>query len=167
MKTFNKSTPTKDYNPQRLYNYTIWLLSRKSYTSFELIEKMSNYQDDMSMIISVIDKLKEYKYIDDDEFLSRFITYNIKKLGLRKIEQKLIQKGFSQKDIKEKLQIIHQEENSSNDDEDVQLTLAFDLLIKKFKVFQSDFYPKYCSFLSSRGFSFAIIKKSIDKFKSI
>lgn len=168
MKQNNKSTQDKNYNLQKLYHYSIWLLSKKSYTSFELIAKMQQYQQDILVIESVILKLKEYKYIDDDSFLNRFVEYNFSKLGVRKIQHKLLQKGFSAKQIKDsifKIQEFELENKQNYETENSQVTLAHNLLVKKYKVFQSDNYNKYCSFLSSSGFSFDTIKKSINIFK--
>jgi len=131
-------------------------------------------QDDSSenieqMIDLVIHKLKQQKFLNDEEFAKMWIRSRteFKPKGERLIRLELQQKGVS-KDIIDKafedFDVIQKEEKGKKRDE---LSLAKDILEKKRKKFEpmnrQERFNKAGSLLARRGFDLDIIKAAIDE----
>jgi regulatory protein len=118
----------------------------------KLVEKF-----DPKVVDNCIDKLKNYKYINDADFANKWVTERSKSRGRRALKYKLIKKGIESNTIEDALSIINGEYEFDN-------ALK---LIKDKKRFQSitkdEAYKKIGSFLSGRGYSYDTIKKIIEK----
>ena len=81
----------------------------KKRTESEVREKFKN--DDESKLDDVIEFLKEYKYIDDNDYIERSVEEykNLKNLSLKEIKYKLLQKGI-EKNTLENYIYLHNEE---------------------------------------------------------
>ncbi len=118
--------------------------------------------DIMTVIEQVISKLKANKFINDIEFARLWIQkrtrINPKSLYIIKME--LREKGIDEQTISQFLQ--NQKEEVVDD-----LTRAKELVdkhIKKYKgLTKQELYQKLGGFLSRRGFSYEVVKKSIDE----
>jgi regulatory protein len=159
-KNFNKNIPKKEpkpYDAQRLLQYSIWLLSRRDYTQFEMNNKLLSKQPDSAIVQSVLDKLLDYKYIDDERRAnSIFNSYN-KKESPNKTKRRLFLKGVDSELVDK---II-----SENVTDEQQISNAFNLLNKKFKTYDHEKSQKYYQFLASKGFSWDLISKALSQFK--
>ncbi len=151
-----EQTEKKIFSEDRLYQYCIWLLGRKDYSSFEICEKMKKYQDDFDIIEKTLAKLLNNKFIDDQRLAQNMINRMNLKNSEQKIKQKLMEKKIDSSIIEE---LLDKEMGT-----DVQI--AYDLLLKKFKTYDKDLWQKYTQFLSYRQFSYDDIKKAIDLFKN-
>lgn len=156
-KSFEKKEP-EPYDEKRLWSYCIWLLSRKDYTAYELTNKMKKHQPDIDVIEKVINKLKEYNYVNDERRATSIAKSYLNKEAPAKLKQRLSMKGVDRDLINTVI-----EETSSPE---LELETAIKLLHRKFKFFDKENFSKYSSHLSSRGFSWHIISKAIDDFKS-
>lgn len=150
--------PKKIFAPERLYSYCIWLLGRKDYTTFEITQKMKNYQPDEKIIQTTVDKLVASGYINDERRATNIVNAYIKKESSYKIKRRLSEKGVSKDLIEEVIR--------ESVDEDIEIEMASNMLIKKFKYFDKEKKQKYCSFLVSRGYGWDIISKAIDHLKN-
>jgi len=76
-----------------LFNRMLELISKKSYTQSEIKKKLSAKTQDAQLIERIINKLKEYKYLDDENFARKYLAEREKYRSLREIEFKLTMKG--------------------------------------------------------------------------
>ena len=151
------------YPADKLYGYALRKLGSRAHSCHELITKMHRLQPDMSIVISVVDKLKALNYLNDLVIVRMVFNTYFKKEGLSKIKNRLNQKGICKEDIEQGLA------DCLSEIEDVSTTEienATNLLIRKFKQFNADDYAKYFRFLANKQFNSTIIKKALTAFKS-
>lgn len=158
-KVKNFATEKKIFDQTRLYSYGIWLLSRRDYTIYDLSQKMKKYQPDDEIINNVINKIKNLGYLNDEKTAINIVKSKINKESAYKIKKTLLDKGIDKNIIEN---II-----SESFLEDTELNAAIHLLDKKFKQYNKDLEKKYFNFLSSKGYKFDVILKSLTQFKNI
>ena len=103
----------------------------------------------------VIEKLIEYKYIDDEAYEKAFVLTYGNKYGKLKLQSLLYAKGVSQKIIDS---II----------DDIEIESSIDSVADKYmrnKVFDEKTRNKLVRFLMSRGYEYDDIKNVIEKYK--
>lgn len=107
----------------------------------------------------VIDKLKGYKYLDDETYAKLYTQQSKTHKGQRRIKQELLNKGISHAQVDTQVQI----------DEDDQLATATTLAQKYLKNKNRDIktMQKLQRFLLYRGFDFDIVNSVIRKFKDL
>jgi regulatory protein len=147
----------KIFAPDRLHTYGLWLLSRRDYTTFEITQKMKNYQPDEKIIQEAVDKLVNLGYVNDERRATNLVNAYIKKESTYKIKRRLSEKGVSKEIIEEVLQ--------ENVDEDTEFEMAKNMLIKKFKEYDPEKKQKYASYLAGRGYSWDVISKAVNYLK--
>lgn len=148
----------KIFDPQRLYNYGLWLLSRKDYSKHELFTKMKKYQPEEKIIEATLQKLQQNSFLNDQRVINSVYQSYSKKESSSKIKNRLILKGIDRDDIDNFL--------SANTDQNKELESATTLLFKKFKSYNPELTKKYYSTLANKGFSWDIVSKSVSKFKN-
>lgn len=78
-------------------NYLISLLSKKNYSTNEIILKSKNKNISNDNINYLIEYLKNNNLLNDENYFNEYIEcLNLKNYGYYKIKEKLIQKGFKQ-----------------------------------------------------------------------
>ena len=107
----------------------------------------------------VIDKLKGYKYLDDETYAKLYTQQSKTHKGQRRIKQELLNKGISHTEVDSQVQI----------DEDDQLATATTLAQKYLKNKDRDIktMQKLQRFLLYRGFDFDIVNSVIRNFKDV
>jgi regulatory protein len=139
---------------KKLYNKSLSFIARRQRSEKEirdyLAKKLYTHKlkpEDVDLE-PIIDKLKSYKFIDDEEFAKLWINSRIKKgVGPKKLFLELLQKGVNKEIINPLLDEIDQE----NSDE------AKEKLIAKYtknKIFKSESEKKWKvgGYLRSKGF---------------
>lgn len=145
-------------NRKKAYNYAISILSRRPVSEKQLALKMKNKNYDYEIILFVVDKLKQNRYIDDEDYSERFIRnkVNYSSSGKLKIKSALYSKGIEREIIEEKLRMIGEED---------EVCKAYDLAKKKLRVLniedRSKIKTKLVSFLTNKGFEYSTVKKAI------
>ncbi len=114
--------------------------------------KKKNYSE--ITINYVLEKLKEYEYINDENYAKSFILTYSKKYGRLKLKSLLIQKGISELIINSLLEEV----KSDN------LELVATKYLKN-KEINSNTYVKLSRFLYSRGYDFDEINSFINRLK--
>lgn len=106
----------------------------------------------------VIEKLIEYKYVDDEKYCETYIKTYRNKYGKNMLRVKLTEKGVSREIIDDFLNDFE-----SVDDE------VYGVLSKKLgnKTITNELLSKTYRFMSSRGFSFDETKSAIAKYKEL
>lgn len=104
----------------------------------------------------VVEKLKEYNYLDDQAYADAYLKTFKSKYGEYKLKEKLRLKGVGENIIDDSLKQI------DNDDE-----IIYNLAIKYMKKKEptSENFVKLSRFLSMRGFSYDDIKSVLNKLK--
>lgn len=114
--------------------------------------KKKNYSE--ITINYVLEKLKEYEYINDENYAKSFLLTYSKKYGRLKLKSLLIQKGISELIINSLLEEV----KSDN------LELVATKYLKN-KEINSNTYVKLSRFLYSRGYDFDEINSFINRLK--
>lgn len=151
----------------KLYNTALKLLSYRPRSEKEIIDRLnikyqkSNIKNLEGIIDEVILRLKEQSFIDDEEFVRWWIEQrtNFKPRSLRLIKMELKQKGISkiliEKMINDKGLMINDLDNAKK--------LVEKRLPRYKSLLKEKAYEKLERFLSSKGFNWDTIKKSIDE----
>lgn len=143
---------------QRALNY----LGRRVHSSREIKNKLLQKGYEKNLIEEVVSSLVEKQILNDSEFARIYIDekLRLKKWGIRKLKSELIKKGISESIIREVIVDIPDEN---------QFNSAIDIAKKKLKLLsarESDsqkIKQKLYSSLSSKGFSYDVISKVINK----
>lgn len=104
----------------------------------------------------VIAKLKEYNYINDENYAKAYIETYCKKFGEMKLKNNLIQKGIDKEIIENLL-------NDIETDEEILYNMATKYMKNKENIYEN--HVKLMRFLAGRGFSFEDINKVVEKIK--
>ncbi len=138
-----------------------------SWTSPSTMSSGQNGQDDNinQMVDLVIHKLKEQKFLNDEEFARMWVRSrtDFKPKGWRLIKLELKQKGISEEILERLAQGMKSKEASKRD----ELALAKEILERKRKKFEpmerQERFMKAGSLLARRGFNLDDIKKAIEE----
>lgn len=152
---------------EKLYNRTLHFLSFRPRSEQETREylkrksitlKRSEERESLELVIEkIIAKLKEQKFINDEEFVKWWVDQRIrvKPKAIRVIKMELKKKGIHQELIEAAFEV------KLNIDTDFKS--AKKLAAKKIEKYKNlprrQFYQKIGVFLSSKGFDYEIIKK--------
>ena len=137
---------------QSCLNKALDLLSRRSYATLELHEKLILKGFPEQSVTDTIEKINTLGYLNDQHFAESFVhdKQHFQKWGKRKIEYELSGKG------------IHFLPESYN--EDLELENARDLIEKKrrsLKESDPNYIQKLKRYLVSKGFEFTTIEEAI------
>lgn len=133
-------------------------VSKSLKTKRQVKEYLQRKGFDENIIWYVIDKLKEYKYIDDVEYAKRFIESTSKVQGQKMIDYKLMSKGVKKDDISEAL-----------GQAEVSYVESATYLAEKYmrnKEKTKENYYKVYKYLIGRGFSYEQADLATLKFKN-
>ena len=104
-----------------------------------------------------IDKLKEYKFIDDAEYVKRYVENNSKTQGKRLYEYKLMMKGVKKEDIEKGVSEL-QIDGKSN------AQYVAEKYLKNKEITKENLAKAY-RYLVGKGFSYEEVDFAISKFK--
>ena len=144
-------------------NKALNILSKASQSEKKMREKLKDDFDE-DTIDDIVDLLKKYNFINDNELASKIVTTNVtlNKYGKNKIKQNLYNKGLERSSIDEAISEI---------DQDVEFENALYLAEKRYERVKKEdpkkAYAKVANHLAYKGFSYDIIKSVLNKiFKS-
>lgn len=122
----------------------------------EVIKYLKEKKYDNKVINYVLDKLKEYNFLNDENLANNFVEFGQNKMGIHKLRQKLMNKGVNKDIIENALK------NVDNQDE-----ICYDCAIKKIKNMDKtkENLAKLIRYLLSKGFDYDTIKRTCDKLK--
>lgn len=140
---------------QNAYSIALKWLNNRALTSFEVKKKLRDKKFDDDTISKIIEKLKEYDFINDELYAANYVKYvqNLKKKGRFYIIKKLMEKGVNRNVIDNALSDYLQKN---------EFDTALEAVKKKFKnAMNEKTFLKVNSFLKSRGFPDEIIYEVI------
>ena len=140
-------------------NKALNILSKSSQSERKIREKLvEDFEEDV--INRVIEFLKKYNFINDDELASKIVNTNVNlnKYGKNKIKQNLYNKGIEKSAIDEAI---------SNIDQDAEYENALYLAEKRYARVKNEdpkkAYSKIANHLAYKGFNYDIIKRVLNK----
>lgn len=149
---------------KRAKRYLIWLLTRKSYHSEEIEKTLKQKLVQKKTVERLIKEFKQEGYLDDEEWLQRFVSAKIKKEGFFSILTKLRLKGLSQ----ETIQAVKESFSPSTEEETVQIEAIIRKKAARKNLKDQKEKKKLIASLARKGFSldaifnsFTIIEKEL------
>lgn len=150
----------------QLLNYAYRYLSYRMRTRKELesylLQKSVAKNINAEHVKQVMETLIEERLVDDEKFIEEFVTsrINSKPKSEYVLTLELLKKGVSRDDIER-----YFEKNTVD-----EYSLAKKALLRKWSVFKQysaeKCFKKSADFLQRRGFSFTVIKKTIEEMES-
>lgn len=127
------------------FNKAVKLISRVLKTEHELKNYLIEKGYFLETVNKVIEKLKEYNYINDEEYATAYINEKKQQSGKKKLYYELKQKGISDKILDKVINSI-----SKKDEKEVIIKLANKYI--KGKVLDIKIKKNLANYLYSRGF---------------
>lgn len=151
---------TSEDNYIKAKNKGLNYISRSIKTENELRKKLLQAGYDEKTINKVILFLKEYNFVNDEEYVELFIKEKIRKYGATKIKYDLRAKGIEEKLILKKI---------TNIDTEQTFGIAFNIALKKYELFKVKYddnqaiRKKIYDLLLRKGYDYDIINKIVCK----
>jgi regulatory protein len=160
MRTKNNRAPSNDFEIN--LNKSLHFLSFRPRSEKEVRDHLKlktknlKHKLDDKTVDLIIDKLKEHKFLDDEEFAKWWIEQRTKyrPRALRVIKMELKQKGIPDELIQDSGSKIHDEEMASK--------LAEKRISKYKNLTKQETYQKLGRYLMSKGFDWDTVKRVID-----
>lgn len=146
----------KDHIYSRARSRAFRLLERRDMTQKEMVQKLKQTGYNEHVIDKTLAFLQEYNYINDDEYVVKYISYKIERKSLKQISIDLIKKGISKDKVSEFM------ENVEVCEEDI----AYQLLHKKYKNIEKiddKIKKKMIGFLMRKGYNYCIVEKALNQ----
>ncbi|MCL6096231.1 MAG: regulatory protein RecX [Patescibacteria group bacterium] len=143
-------------------NRALRFLSFRPRSEKEIIDYLKKKQADSITSQKVISKLKENKFLNDEEFARWWAEQRtlVKPRAWRVIKMELKQKGISKEIIEE---LEKSSEFKLRNDLEMAINLAQKRLPRHKNLPRQDVYQKLGRYLASKGFDWGTVKRSIDE----
>ena len=144
----------------RAYQYALNLLSKKSYTTAQIYEKLEAKEYEMDIIQDVLRRLVDVGLLNDEQYTISYMNHQVVmgKKGPNKIKQELLQKGIAERLINQYLNLYEEETQVEN-----ALKIA-DKLVRTNKKYGPHFIKqKISQSLMLKGFSRSVIEKVVNQ----
>lgn len=146
--------------PKLAFQHALNIISYSMKTEFELVKKLREKEFSEPAIEQAVQKLKGYKYIDDDIYVTMYIKTKAipNNWGEQKIISKLLQKGVDINLIKQKIEELYSYDEKKNAITKVaekyveKLPKDEDILKKKQKLYR---------YLAGKGYSYELISSTV------
>jgi len=147
---------------EKFYNKALEFLSYRTRSEKEVRDKLKTKQAEPGIIEKVISKLKEKRFINDEEFARQWIENRnrFKPRSLRLIKLELRQKGIEEEIVEKVIQDL--DFNSESELEQAK-KLVEKRIDKVRDLPKQEIYQKLGRFLASKGFNWDTVKKAIDE----
>lgn len=146
----------------KFYNLALHYLSYRTRSEKEVRDKLKTKQVDPQIIEKIISKLKEKKFINDEEFARQWIENRnrFKPRSQRLIRMELKQKGISNEILEA---VIHDESFPVDSDLEQAKKLTEKRIGRLKGLSRQEVYEKLGRYLAAKGFNWDTIKKAIDE----
>ena len=129
-------------------------LSRREYSRRELGEKLRRLgSEDDAKVDEVLDYLEEKGYLSNERFAEQFLRAKASRYGQSRLRMELRQRGLSGEEIDRAI------EGLAGSEED----RAWSVWEKRVSSYPEDQKAKQIRFLMSRGFSYAIVSRVLQR----
>ncbi len=150
MEVTDIETLKKECEEKEFYNYCLNILSRNSYATKAIYDKLIKKSCSEEVAQKIVQKLCDHKLLDDEEYKKRYIAsaQSYKKQGHKRIKQELYYKGI--------------EVSDEDFDEEAEKENLKDIVSKMVK--RNVETKKIINRLLMRGYNFYDIKEAINNF---
>lgn len=139
---------------KKAYAKGIDIVSRRLHSEKEVRDKLKDKEYAPRTIDKTIEKLKEYGYINDGDFLENYLSFKGTTQGPRKLKYDLSRKGINDQLIENALEHLKEDEFSSC------MSLATQRLNSLNESLEmSKKYRRLAGFLERKGYGFGVIKE--------
>lgn len=156
---------TKDF--EKYYNYSLRFLSYRPRSEKEIKEKLKSKKAESQVIETIVQKLKEQKFLNDEEFTRWWIEQRtkFKPKSLRLIKLELRQKGITNDIIEDQILILHLADKDQLLSEKERAKKLIENKMERLKgLTKQEVYQKIGPFLARRGFDFDTMHEVIDEY---
>lgn len=138
----------------RAYQYALNILSRKSYTTAEIYQKLEQKEYEPLMIKEVLERLTNVGLLNDEQYAISYISHHaiMGKKGPSSLSQELLRKGISSRLIENNLKLYNTEAQLEN-----AVKLANQVIKSNTKYGPHFVKQKVSQHLMTKGFSRGII----------
>lgn len=148
----------KDYvkAKERTMNRAVKLLAAKPRSVKELCERLLEKEWTNGVIVDeVLQKLKEYNYLNDEQFARDFAAAKLrqKPLGKRRLQQTLSQKKLDKETVEQAIETVYEK---TPEDEIIERAIEKRLRLKGKPETRED-TKKFYDFLMRQGFSYDLV----------
>ncbi|WP_346354263.1 regulatory protein RecX [Azotosporobacter soli] len=146
----------KSISRNSCWSVAVALLARRACSNWEVLQYLKKREYEAEEIASVINRLQEYKYLDDEEFAWQLARKYSGRYGWQYVVMKLRQRGVDDSGILQRLR--------DKVDENVEIESARQVIKKNEKrclvagVFA---WQKAARLLQNRGYSMAVIRRTL------
>lgn len=147
---------------QKTFDRAVNLLTYKPRSIEELRERLlEKVWTNQEIVDGVIEKLKEYNYLNDEQFATSFAASKIrqKAVGKRRLQQDLRRKKLDNETIEKALENAFEE---VPEDEIIDRAVAKRLRIKGIPATQND-KKNFFGYLMRQGFDYDLIRQKMDE----
>lgn len=140
----------------KAYSYSLYFLGFRMRSEKEIRDKLKEKEYTEIIIDDVVEKLKEFGYVNDYLFSEALVRtrINSNKYGINRIKNDLRNKGI-QSDIINNVISDYFKDN-------LEYKICYDVIINNKHKYKKDEIHKTFNFLSNRGFTYQTIKNVID-----
>ncbi len=148
-KTFDRAVNLLTYKPRSIEEIRTRLLE-KAWTNHEIVD-------------DVIEKLKEYNYLNDEQFATSFAASKIrqKSVGKRRLQQDLYRKKLDNETIEKAIETAFEE---TPEEEIIERAVAKRLRTKGMPETQNE-RKNFFAYLMRQGFGYDLIRKKMDELR--
>ncbi len=140
-------------------NYALRSLGLREQSELQIRQKLEQREYAEDVIEAVIVFLKDYNYLNDERFIEQYIYGHCRKMNRRQIQDKLYTLGFKHIDFNYYLELYQY-------DEDELLKKAMIPYVQDKDLSNPDVCNKVLSHFMKKGYSFSLIRKNLDIFKT-
>lgn len=152
----------KDYakSKERTLHRAVRLLAAKPRSIRELRERLLEKEWTNSAIVDeILEKLKEYKYVDDEQFAKSFASSKLrqKPVGKRRLKESLSQKKLEKETVEKAIEKVYE---ATPEDEVIEIAIK-KRLRQKGKPETREDSKKFYDYLMRQGFSYDLISSKM------
>ncbi len=154
-----------DRSRQKTFDRAVNLLTYKPRSIEELRERLlEKIWTNEDIVEGVIEKLKEYNYLNDEQFATNFAASKIrqKAVGRRRLEQDLYRKKLDKETIQKAIDNAFEEHP---EDEIIERAIEKRLRIKGIPETQND-KKNFFAYLMRQGFNYDLIREKMENIES-
>ncbi len=144
------------------FDTAVYLLTYKNRTVKEIEDKLVSKGYSEAEIDKAINKLKEYSFVDDENYTLLYIKSNFNKKGEKLIRRELEQKGIERELIRTKI-----DELEISEKEEEKIEAIFNKRFINLNLDDIKIQNKIYSFFLRRGFSYGKISKIVKNHKEM